>query len=420
MKGLVSCDWLALSCFLGRPDPIAHYPKGWRLEPQSGTSVWGVREYLFDDHGAKVATYLRAPKSAIMDCRRMVIEVANEWLYNSLILNKLEIILELYPCVVTGMPRFDLCFDAELDEHAEEVMLKLVSGDIYKTSTQQGVVWFTKRKRDMYPHQISWGAPESTFHWKLYNKYKEIYKEGYCAKPYIVEKWEALGMRKTKVWRLECSVSDSPKLKVRDGEVVRKLTWHDVVECRTSLYLDLYNNKFVLRKNEGHSNKSRDSREWLWGLEKMQKLVGYEERLGESTTDSERRLLRKLYQEYMKVDKSEVVVGVLEDSIGKMLQKPKLESIFKEMSGMTAREVHMRFPKSLEVPADRRNMLQFSMNFGAPSPQMTVPQVVQYFEGSGPYPQLIEPMVIYPNGCEPHIDKDTFVSSQRQLSIVNE
>lgn len=363
MKAIINCDWLALSCMLRQPNPHAHIPKGWRLEKQSQTAVWGVREYLFDERGAKVATYLRGPRSSVMDCRRMVIEIANEWLYNTLIINKLETCLSVYYCEVTGMPRVDLCMDAELDEHAEKVIMELVSGDVYKTASQQSVVWFTQKKSEMFPHQLAWGAPESTFHWKLYNKYKEIYKEGYCAKPYIVDQWEALGMRRTRVWRLECSISDTPKLKITNGDVARPLTWEDVLVSRVPLYLDLYNNRFVLRRNEGHSNKSRDSREYLWGLENMQTLLGYKERESERSTDSERRLLRKLWQEYSKNDKSGVVITVLEDSIGLLIQKPELMRMFAEMTDMSSKEIHMRFPRSLNVPADRRNVRQCVIPF---------------------------------------------------------
>lgn len=416
MKGLVSCDWLALSCMLGQPKPRASVPDGWRMEYQSATAVWNIREYLFDERGAKVATFLRYPKSSIMDARRMVIEVANEWLYNSLIISKIETILEIYPCVVTGMPRFDICLDAELTQEAEQVLLGLVNGDVYKSGSQQGAVWFTTKRATSYPHQISWGAPESTFHWKFYNKHKELYSEGYCSKPYIVERWKALGMKETRVWRLECSVSDSPKLKVKDGEVERKLTWNDVIERRVPLYLDLYNNRFVLRRNEGHSNKTRDSRVWLWGVDEMQTLIGYEEKKSQRSTDSERRLLRKLYQEYCKVDRSSVVINVLEDSIGTLLQNHSLLSMYMQMSGLTEREVHMRFPKSLQVLSEASNWLQYDIPFGQHEPY----DRVLYPDGCGPKQLLPRDVVTYPNGCGPSPNQSTFrqLTGQTKIKLI--
>ena len=69
MKGLISCDWLALSCMLGQPSPRASIPDGWRMEPQSATAIWNIREYLFDERGAKVATFLRCPKRCGVNSR---------------------------------------------------------------------------------------------------------------------------------------------------------------------------------------------------------------------------------------------------------------------------------------------------------------------------------------------------------------
>lgn len=436
MRGLVSCDWLALSCELARPDPRPSVPDGWRLEALSGTAVWGVREFLFDERGAKVATYLRSPKSSIMDARRMVIEVANEWLYNYLIDSVLEKILDVYSCRVTGMPRFDLCLDAELDEQAVEVMLGLAVGDIYKTSTQQGVVWWSQKSGRRVPHQISWGAPESTLHWKLYNKYKELHKNGVCSKPYIVDEWRALGMKVTRVWRLEVSVSDSPKLKVKDCDVERKLTWQDVLFRKMPLFLDLYENRFVLRRNEGHSNKTRDQRVWLWGLERMQVLVSYDNAHGGNVTDSDRRLLRKLFTEYQKVDRSNLTVAVLESSIGVLLQKPDLMGMMEQMSGWSRREIHMRFPLSSDVPADRRNWRQTEIPFAADVPYPTVVynnsarpcqllagEYVMYPDGCGPYVDKVTypkfpPRVAYPDGCGPNVDLATYRQHVLPLSVV--
>lgn len=363
MRGVVSCDWLALSCMLASDRPKAKLPYKWRIESQSSTAVWGVREYVLDERGAKVATILRQPKSNILDGRRMVIEIANEWLYNSLIINTIETCLDIYPCRVTGMPRFDICYDAELDAHAAEVRDGLVDGSIYKTSTQTGVVWWQQQKDRRIPHQLSWGAPDSTFHWKLYWKWAELYKDGACAKPYIEELWKKFGLKPRKVWRLEVSVSDSPKLVARDGDVEHKLTYQDVIEQRVRLYLDFYVHRFILRRNEGHSNKSRDTRVWIWEEEAIRKSIVYALPEGMRCTDAERRLLRKLYKEYMQRDKSGMMIDVLEQSIGRMLQEPELFAMWRQLSQMSDKETHMRFPLSSQVPADRRNIRQLSIDF---------------------------------------------------------
>lgn len=360
----MSCDWLALSCMLGSDEPVASLPSGYRMEKQTETAVWHVREYLLDERGAKVATFLRRPKQSFLNGRRMVIEIANQWLYNYLIMNVIETCIGIYPCVVTGMPRFDLALDAEITPDTWEVIQGLVEGRIYKTSTQNGVVWWYTEGAKRVPQQLSWGATESTFHWKLYYKWRELWSDGVCAKPYIVDAWRALGMKENKVWRLEVSVSDSPRLLVQDCNEKRKIVWQDVIERRIPLFLDLYENRFVLRRSEGKSNRSRNTREYLWGLEFMQRLVTYKPPECKRATDAERRLLRKLYQEYVQRDKSAMVVGVLEEAIGRMLWERELMVMWKEMSQMTDKEIHMRFPLSLKSPQRSEDIKQYMIDFG--------------------------------------------------------
>ena len=363
-QGLVSCDWLALSCMLPTDYPRPSLPRGWRLEPQSQTAVWSVREYLLDERGAKVATYLRRPKQSWLNGRRMVIEIANEWLYNKLILNVVETCLGIYQCEVTGMPRFDLSLDAEVNSDMWEVVEGLLSGSIYKTSTQTGVIWWYTEGVKRMPQQLSWGAPESTFHWKLYYKWRELWQDGACSKPYIVDAWRQLGMEENKVWRLEVSVTDSPRLNVQDGDTKRKLTWEDVLIRRVPLFLDLYQHRFVLRRKEGKSNVSRNQRVYLWGLEDMIKLVSYAPPESRRATDAERRLLRKLYKEYTQRDKSATVIEVLEQSIGRLLWDRELMIMWREMSQMTDREIHMRFPLSLKSPQRSEDIRQYTIPFG--------------------------------------------------------
>jgi hypothetical protein len=171
-------------------------------------------------------------------------------------------------------------------------------------------------------------------------------------------------MKENRVWRLEVSVSDSPRLQVQDCNEKRKIVWKDVIERRIPLFLDLYENRFVLRRSEGKSNRSRNTREYLWGLEFMQRLVTYKPPESKRATDAERRLLRKLYQEYIQRDKSAMVVGILEEAIGRMLWERELMVMWKEMSQMTDKEIHMRFPLSLKSPQRSEDIKQYMIDFG--------------------------------------------------------
>lgn len=362
--GLVSCDWLALSCMLSADYPRPSLPKGWRLEPQSQTAVWQVREYLFDERGAKMATYLRRPKQSFLNGRRMVIEIANEWLYNKMVLDVVETCLGVYTCEVTGMPRIDLALDAEMTSDVWGVVQGLVDGSIYKTSTRSGVVWWYTEGTRRLPQQLSWGAPESTFHWKLYYKWRELWEGGACSKPYIVDCWRQLGMKENRVWRLECSIQDTPRLQIKNGDIIRKIQWEDALVSRVPLFLDLYQHRFVLRRREGKSNVSRNERVWLWGLEDIVKLIAYAPPEAKRATDAERRLLRKLYKEYTQRDKSATVIEVLEQSIGRLLWDRDLMVMWREMSQMTDREIHMRFPLSLKSPQRSEDIKQYTLPFG--------------------------------------------------------
>ena len=379
--GLVSCDWLSVSCMLSVDEPRPSLPHGYRLERMGPTAVWAIREFLLDADGNKVATFLHSPRStAFNDPRRMVIEVANPYLYRVDWEDTYRMLMDVYLCSATGMSRFDLCCDFEMTEEYQKVINGLVNGSVYKVGARNDVLWRSGCSGDLKPHQLSWGAADSAIHWKLYNKFKEIHQDGTCSKPYIRDAWRAVGMDERKVWRLEVSVSDSCRFEVCvDGVNKRKLVPEDAIKHRIAIFQDFYSNRFVLRKNDGCLNRSRNKIVPFLNKESVDKLVTYAEPVSRRVTDAERSLLSQLWKQYQRDDKSPMVCEVLIAAIGRMLQKPSCRVLWKELTGMLDRDIRMRFPTSSNVPdTEYRNIRQLQL-----------PIMDTYFESQRPFDRVV-------------------------------
>ena len=379
---------------LGVDEPRPYLPAGYKLERMGPTAVWAIREFMLDAEGNKVATFLRSPRStAFNDPRRMVIEVANPYLYRKDWEKTYRMLMDVFPCRATGMSRFDLCCDFEMTEEYRSIINGLIDGSIYKVGARNDVLWRSGNSGALSPHQLSWGAADSAIHWKLYNKYKEIHQNGTCSKPYIRDAWRAVGMDERKVWRLEVSVSDSCRFEVCvDGVAKRRLVPEDALEHRIAIYRDFYCNRFVLRRNNGCLNKSRNPIVPFLGIEAEGKLVTYAEPVSSRVTDAERSLLGQLWKQYQRNDKSPMVCEVLIAAIGRMLQKPSCRVLWKELTGMVDRDIRMRFPISSQVPdAEQRNIRQLQLPFmdGGFELQRPFGRVVyRPWEGCTPYTPL--------------------------------
>lgn len=340
-QALVSLDWLALSCLTQdiRPeDRRPHVPRGYTYVPQSATATWQYRGYLLDAGGNKVATYLYGPRGLVTDQRRMLVEVANRWLYDTDFQQVTSEVLSVYPCVVTGVNRIDICCDFMLDEQAEAVVRGLADGSMYMKAVRMGSLFWQVVDGKKWPHCQSWGSKVSSVKWKLYWKWLELHADGACSKPYIEALWQQMGLEPRRVWRLEVSLSDCNKFTIF-GE---RLTYDYAYEHRTELFRSLYLDKFVVRVNEGHADRRNDPRVYLFTVESINKMVAIAKHdpVGKES-DPERRVATKLWNEIQTPDvqANAQLFETVSGALATLCQSPSVFSYLQRISGLNADEL---------------------------------------------------------------------------------
>lgn len=265
---LLNCDWLGLSVrFPANIEDFAQI-EGHTWLDQDGTNVWKNRRILVNDHGDKVATILYNPKSSIIDSRAGLVEIANEWLYHGITPKRiLDLLSDSRPFEITGINRLDLAVDFNPTQQQREIIFGLAENKYYVGGKRSGSgFWSTittpklspDYKGKTVPHCQSWGHKTSNVKWKLYYKSKELLDDmgGVTfAKPYILDCWRDADLQHDDVWRLEVSIHNCNQF-IYDNEY---LTWHTYYNCNPiDLYRGLYTQRFQIRANEGHKDKTND------------------------------------------------------------------------------------------------------------------------------------------------------------------
>lgn len=276
---MVSIDWLSFSVLAvktadERQAGVLNLrtPKGCSIVTLSGTNIFHRRAYVLDSVGDKVLTLLWEPFSRVLNPDIVFVEVANKWLYSSL--DWLDDFLwEIHHYQFLSLSRLDLACDFSPDAEQWSIIEKLSDGRAYiqgkKEQCMFSMVDFSGRRVKRVPKQISWGSKTSNIGWKLYNKTLEIHEEGkdgelICNKPYIKERWVEEGLNVDNVWRLEVSITSAAKYKF-EGEPLGFQNSRDF-NFYTRLFESLYATRFVSRLNEGHKDRSNDTRVWLFDL----------------------------------------------------------------------------------------------------------------------------------------------------------
>lgn len=168
---------------------------------------------------------------------------------------------------VSGLSRVDLAADFCPDEHQRSVIRGLDDRTMYVSGKQSGSgFWSTDSGgkysefwRGFIPHDLNWGHKTSNIRWKLYYKSKEL-RDGAggkgWSKPYIVDMWRECGLDENNVWRLEVSIHNASQFEFM-GE---KLGYYQFMHNTSNIFKSLYTDRFVVRRNEGHKDKSNDTK----------------------------------------------------------------------------------------------------------------------------------------------------------------
>lgn len=271
---IVNVDWLSFSVKLieSFEEKDKHefvfnsLPRSYKVVELTGTNIYARRLIVYNYKGAKMLTLLCKPYSRAIPYDSALVEVANEWLYNGFTW-VMDMLTELHPCYFLCLSRLDICADFPINYQRMALIRKLAANRAYVQGKRDGSAFFSYSMErsgcERVPRCLSWGSKNSNIKWKVYNKSNEIFefdsKGGkICHKPYIVNQWETQGWDVSQVWRCEVSICPMYKFQFHD----KRLGWNDVINGFTieDLFVSLYMSRFVVRLNQGHSDRSNDTR----------------------------------------------------------------------------------------------------------------------------------------------------------------
>lgn len=338
---LLQVDWLGLSLRLSSEvRPIAGY--AWK--EYSATNVWAKRRVLWTDNGDRVCTLLSEPRSSIIDKNAALLEIENEWLYHGIgVEGILQMLLKSFYYEILGISRLDLAVDFTPTEQQRDIIEALAGNKMYVGRKRNGSTFWSVDTNERLPghwrgrkipHQQSWGHKTSSIKWKLYYKTKELWDAGggVCMhKPYIVDTWRQYGLTENDVWRLEVSLKN-----LNDYSLYgQHIDIANLAESKVQFYCDLYNDRFTVKLNEGHANKSNDKEVPFLPIPLIHDVIERKEpsKLGERNGRITllRHLIECLDDEHVLLDEPSRM-GVF-SHIYDILERDNLGSYFKAITG---------------------------------------------------------------------------------------
>lgn len=353
-RGLVSCDWFAMSCLLASPRdgrPLVP-PHGWQCLAMTSTAVWAERWFVLDADGNKVATILCTPRSPIIDCRRCVVEIANRWLYFDDFHETVDRVCSILPMSIEGLNRVDLCCDFEMTKDLFRVYSKMAQGSAYVKALHSGAVFWQdvnagEKGLTRVPHCLNFGGFDSTFKWKVYWKWLELEQAPPEAKkPYIVDMWKSAGMSERHVWRLEVSIKDTNGLRSMADKKVLPLQWWDE---RIRLFCDIYHDKFVVRENQGHVDKRNDRVLPFLEIDGQKAIRHAMPASYRDDSDPERRTTCKLWRELTQCDTqcNRVLSRIIAKTLMQLVERPCNVWVLKRTYGVDIETINKTLADAL-------------------------------------------------------------------------
>lgn len=257
-------DWLSFSVTMLRPDDELNCPDGYRLENYDGNNIFKKRAILFDSQGTKLITMLWQPHSSLLSKNLMTVQFSNEVLYFERERECIKLLHQVCEHIFNSFSRLDVCLDFQVTDTQSAIIRKLFNGSMYVQGKAEGSIFWHESEykgiKSRAPHCLSWGASSSKIRCKLYNKSREqnLLSEGKePEKPYIVDIWKSAGFDIMRMWRLEFSLNSTGQLQWAN----KNITWDEYFDCNWwyMLFLSLYTNRFVVRKNEGKRNGHKNA-----------------------------------------------------------------------------------------------------------------------------------------------------------------
>lgn len=352
-----NCDWLSFSVqlLLSRKEALSQEldikcPKGYRIDILPGTALYKQRFIVRTDHdGQRVLTFLCFPHSPIIKSYLALVEVDNTQLYNNGWRSAMLIMQKIHECTFSNFSRIDICCDFVPTSEQFTIIDGLTHGDIYLKRFKVKTAFFEQQEGagvvSFNSFCLNWGSKTSIIKWKLYNKVKEIIvkdKNGsyHCKKPHILKAWEKDELPFTDedgnilyVWRLECSIMYAGGFNELRNNV--PLSWNDLIYNSNpfvNLFVGLYNQRYITRKNEGHKNHANDEQVYLLELADVIAEINIEKKQYEeheenlALVETLRGLMRQLELPAVKynLDAANVIIS----SVDQILEIGKLHNYF--------------------------------------------------------------------------------------------
>lgn len=367
-RGVVSCDWFALSCKLahvwdGKPLVAPH---GWQCLQMSSTAVWSQRWFVLDADGNKVATLLFQPRTPKIPQESANVQIANRWLYYDDFRAVCDSVLDIIPMAVCGLNRVDLCCDFEMTPELWTTYMALAKKDARLKGLHDSVAWWKDipigvkgdgQGLEEIPNQVNWGGKDSTFKWKVYYKWLELETAPPDEKkPWIQDLWERMGFNARSVWRVEVSINGPNQLRRLGGERILPFEWYD---NRVRLFSDIYADKFVIRRKQGHADRRNDEIMPFLEVDGAKSVKYGLPSSSREGSDPEKRLVCKLWAELQQGDVqcNSLLTDLLKNNICELLQRPSNVWVLQRMFNVTmddiAKAIDMPFEGSTVSPAER-------------------------------------------------------------------
>lgn len=349
-NGVVSCDWFTLSCKLshiydGRQLVATD---GWSCLQVSSTAVWGQRWFVLDADGNKVATLLFQPRTPKIPQDSANVQIANRWLYYDDFHTICDRVLDILPMAVCGLNRVDLCCDFEMTPMLWKTYLALAKKDAKLKGLHDSVAWWKDipigKKGDgqglqEIPNQVNWGGKDSTFKWKVYYKWLELETAPpEDKKPWIQDLWRQMGFNPRAVWRIEVSINGPNQLRTLSGGKILPFQWYDE---RVRLFCDIYSDKFVVRKKQGHADRRNDEVMPFLEVDGSKSIMHALPATSREGSDPEKRLTCKLWSELQQGDVkcNRELTALLKNNLMELFQRPSNVWVVQRMFNVTMDDI---------------------------------------------------------------------------------
>lgn len=364
-RGVVSCDWFTLSCKLarvwdGRPLQAGN---GWQCLPMSSTAVWGQRWFVLDNDGNKVATLLFQPRTPKIPPETANVQIANRFLYYDDFRGICDKVLDILPMAVCGLNRVDLCCDFEMTKELWHTYMLLARKYARLKGLGDSVVWWKNIPIDQkdgknvlgeVPNQINWGGKDSTFKWKIYYKWLELETAPpEEKKPWIQDLWQQMGFDVRYVWRVEVSISGTNSLRTLGNERIAPFQWY---EDRVRTFCDIYADKFVVRRKQGHADRRNDEILPFLEVDGSKSIKHALPSTSREGSDPEKRLTCKIWAELQNGDVqcNRALSDLLKNNLRELLQRPSNVWVLQRMYNVSMDDIVNAIEN--DVPSEMLNV----------------------------------------------------------------